>query len=187
MNKQMTPAQIELVQQSFARFAPISDKAALVSPPPRVVAEHQASSGVIATPLRVPSVRQAPRSCSNRTGSMPRPAIAKLASSLTSMPSRSSASCRNCSPAARSASDRRRSSRPVAVMPAGVRCVKRRQQQAAAHVELAGAEKHFALARQQRLSENQSPFFDTGHDQYSFYRDHCMRDLCRRHAGPCRH
>ena len=60
MNKQMTPAEIELVQQSFARFAPISDKAALVSPPPRVVAEHQASSGVIATPLRVPSVRQAP-------------------------------------------------------------------------------------------------------------------------------
>jgi len=88
------------------------------SPPSRSVAPP-----VIATPLRVPSVRQAPRSCSSRTGSMPRPAIAKLASSLTSMPSRSSASCRNCSPAARSASDRRRSSRPVAVMPAGVRCV----------------------------------------------------------------
>ena len=34
MKKQMTPAEIELVQQSFARFAPISDKAALVSPPP---------------------------------------------------------------------------------------------------------------------------------------------------------
>jgi hypothetical protein len=30
MNKQMTPAQIELVQQSFARLAPISDKATLV-------------------------------------------------------------------------------------------------------------------------------------------------------------
>ena len=29
MNKQMTPAEIELVQQSFARLAPISDKAAL--------------------------------------------------------------------------------------------------------------------------------------------------------------
>jgi hypothetical protein len=28
MNKQMTPAQIELIQQSFARLAPISDKAA---------------------------------------------------------------------------------------------------------------------------------------------------------------
>src|SRR5215831_19033103 len=38
-----------------------------------------------------------------------------------------------------------------------------------------------------RIDENQSPFFDTGHDQYSFYRDRCMRDLCRRHAGPCRH
>ena len=25
MNKQMTPAEIELVQQSFARFAPLSD------------------------------------------------------------------------------------------------------------------------------------------------------------------
>ena len=50
MNKQMTPAEIELVQQSFARFAPLSDKATLVSPPPRVVVEHQASSGVIATP-----------------------------------------------------------------------------------------------------------------------------------------
>ena len=50
MNKQMTLAEIELVQQSFARFAPLSDKAALVSPPPRVVVEHQASSGAIATP-----------------------------------------------------------------------------------------------------------------------------------------
>src|SRR5262249_59519907 len=36
-----------------------------------------------------------------------------------------------------------------------------------------------------RIDENQT--FDTGHDQYSFYRDRCMRDLCRRHAGPCRH
>src|SRR5215831_5581580 len=35
-----------------------------------------------------------------------------------------------------------------------------------------------------RIDENQSPFFDAGHDQYSFYRDRCMRDLCRRHAGP---
>src|SRR5262245_15240731 len=43
MNKQMTPAEIELVQQSFARFAPLSDT------PPRVVVEHQASSGVIDT------------------------------------------------------------------------------------------------------------------------------------------
>jgi drug/metabolite transporter (DMT)-like permease len=31
MNKQMTPAEIELVQQSFARLAPISDKAVLQS------------------------------------------------------------------------------------------------------------------------------------------------------------
>jgi hypothetical protein len=37
------------------------------------------------------------------------------------------------------------------------------------------------------IDENQSPFFDTGHEQYSFYRDRCMCDLCRRHAGPCRH
>jgi hypothetical protein len=29
MNKQMTPAEIALVQQSFARLAPISDKVAL--------------------------------------------------------------------------------------------------------------------------------------------------------------
>ena len=40
-------------------------------------------------------------------------------------------------------------------MPAGVRCVQARHQQAAAHVELAGAEKHFAFARQQRLSVEQ--------------------------------
>jgi hypothetical protein len=45
MNKQMTPAEIELVQQSFARLAAISDKAALVGvesgpwpPPPNIPA-----------------------------------------------------------------------------------------------------------------------------------------------------
>ena len=45
MNKQMTPAEIELVQQSFARPDPISDKAALVRvelcpwpPPPNIPA-----------------------------------------------------------------------------------------------------------------------------------------------------
>jgi len=45
MNKQMTPAEIDLVQQSFARFAPISDKAALAEvqsgpwpPPPNIPA-----------------------------------------------------------------------------------------------------------------------------------------------------
>ena len=44
MNKQMTPAEIEFVQQSFARFAPISEKAALVGvksgplPPPNIPA-----------------------------------------------------------------------------------------------------------------------------------------------------
>ena len=45
MNKQMTPAEIELVQQSFARPDPISDKAALVGvksgpwpPPPNIPA-----------------------------------------------------------------------------------------------------------------------------------------------------
>ena len=45
MNKQMTPAEIELVQQSFARLAPISDKAALAEvqsgpwpPPPNIPA-----------------------------------------------------------------------------------------------------------------------------------------------------
>jgi hypothetical protein len=43
-NKQMTPAEIELLQQSFARFVPISDKAALVGvesgpcPPPNIPA-----------------------------------------------------------------------------------------------------------------------------------------------------
>ena len=58
--------------------------AASTSLPTRSVA-----APVIATPLRVPSVRQAPRSCSRRSGSIPRPAIAKLASSLTSTPSRS--------------------------------------------------------------------------------------------------
>jgi hypothetical protein len=45
MNKQMTPAEIELVQQSLARPGPISDKAALVGvesgpwpPPPNIPA-----------------------------------------------------------------------------------------------------------------------------------------------------
>jgi hypothetical protein len=45
MNKQMTTAEIELVQQSFARRDPISDKAALVGvelgpwpPPPNIPA-----------------------------------------------------------------------------------------------------------------------------------------------------
>jgi hypothetical protein len=44
MNKQMTPAEIELVRQSFARFAPISEKAPLVGvesgplPPPNIPA-----------------------------------------------------------------------------------------------------------------------------------------------------
>ena len=45
MNKQMTPAEIELVQQSFAWLAPISDKAALAEvqsgpwpPPPNIPA-----------------------------------------------------------------------------------------------------------------------------------------------------
>jgi hypothetical protein len=44
MNKQMTPAEIELLQQSFARLAPISGKAALVEveagplPPPNIPA-----------------------------------------------------------------------------------------------------------------------------------------------------
>ena len=44
MNKQMTPAEIEVLQQSFARFVPISRKAALVEvearplPPPNIPA-----------------------------------------------------------------------------------------------------------------------------------------------------
>jgi len=44
MNKQMTPAEIEVLQQSFARFAPLSEKATLVGiesgplPPPNVPA-----------------------------------------------------------------------------------------------------------------------------------------------------
>ena len=45
MNKQMTPAEIELVQQSFAKLAPISDKASLAEvksgpwpPPPNIPA-----------------------------------------------------------------------------------------------------------------------------------------------------
>jgi hypothetical protein len=43
MNKQMTPTEIELVQQTFARLAPISDTAALAEvqpgpwpPPPNI-------------------------------------------------------------------------------------------------------------------------------------------------------
>ena len=45
MNKQMTPAEIEIIQQSFATFAPVSDKVALVElesgpwpPPPNIPA-----------------------------------------------------------------------------------------------------------------------------------------------------
>jgi hypothetical protein len=45
MNKQMTPAEIELVQQSFTKLAPISDRTALVEvqsgpwpPPPNIPA-----------------------------------------------------------------------------------------------------------------------------------------------------
>jgi len=44
MTKQMTPAEIEFLQQSFARFVPISDKAILVGvepgpcPPPKIPA-----------------------------------------------------------------------------------------------------------------------------------------------------
>jgi hypothetical protein len=45
MNKQMTPAEIELVQQSFARLAPTPDQAALAEvqsgpwpPPPNIPA-----------------------------------------------------------------------------------------------------------------------------------------------------
>jgi len=44
MNKQMTVAEIELLQQSFARFAPILEKATLVGvesgpcPPPNIPA-----------------------------------------------------------------------------------------------------------------------------------------------------
>jgi len=52
MNKQMTPAEIELVQQGFARFAPISDKAGLAKvesgpwPPPPNIPAAIAPSGV---------------------------------------------------------------------------------------------------------------------------------------------
>jgi hypothetical protein len=44
MTKQMTPAEIEVVKQSFARLIPISDKAVLVGvepgpcPPPKIPA-----------------------------------------------------------------------------------------------------------------------------------------------------
>jgi len=54
MNKQMTPAEIELVQQSFARPDPISDKAALVGvesgpwPPPPNIPAAIACLGVVA-------------------------------------------------------------------------------------------------------------------------------------------
>ena len=85
-------------------------------PPARSVAVP-----AIATALSVPSVRHVPMSGSNRVGSIPSPAIAKLASSLTSTPSRSSEKRRSCNPTARSAIDTRRSSRPARVMPARVR------------------------------------------------------------------
>ena len=86
-------------------------------------ASRSDAAPAIATPLPVPSVRHAPRSSSSCVGSIPKPAIAKLASSVTSTPSRSSANRMSCSPAAQSARDSRRSSRPVTVIPAGLRCV----------------------------------------------------------------
>ena len=43
MNKQMTPAEIEFVQQSFARFTPISEKAALVGVEFRPIASAEHS------------------------------------------------------------------------------------------------------------------------------------------------
>jgi hypothetical protein len=52
MNKQMTPAEIELVQQSFTRLAPISNKAALTEvqsgpwPPPPNIPAAIASAGM---------------------------------------------------------------------------------------------------------------------------------------------
>jgi hypothetical protein len=52
MNKQMTPAEIALVQQSFVRLAPISDKAGLVRvesgpwPPPPNIPAAIAPTGV---------------------------------------------------------------------------------------------------------------------------------------------
>ena len=50
MNKQMTPAEIELVMQNFAMLAPISEKAALVGvesgplPPPNIPAAFALAS-----------------------------------------------------------------------------------------------------------------------------------------------
>jgi hypothetical protein len=52
MNKQMTSAEIELVQQSFANLAPISDKTALAEvqsgpwPPPPNIPAAIASAGM---------------------------------------------------------------------------------------------------------------------------------------------
>jgi hypothetical protein len=52
MNKQMTPAEIELVQQSFTKLAPISDKTALAEvqpgpwPPPPNIPAAIASAGM---------------------------------------------------------------------------------------------------------------------------------------------
>jgi hypothetical protein len=52
MNKQTTPAEIELIRQGFARFAPISDKAGLVKvesgpwPPPPNIPAAIAPAGV---------------------------------------------------------------------------------------------------------------------------------------------
>ena len=82
------------------------------APPTRSVAWP-----AIATPLPEPSARQAPRLGSIRSGSMPMPAMANVASSFTSMPSRSSVKRRICIAAARSASETRRSSSPSTVMP----------------------------------------------------------------------
>src|SRR5262249_51747706 len=60
MKKQMTPAEIEIVKQRFARVAPLSDKAALVSPPPTGVRCVHADSS---RPRRMSSWR-VPRSTS---------------------------------------------------------------------------------------------------------------------------
>jgi hypothetical protein len=52
MNKQLTPAEIELVEQSLARLAPITDKAALAKvesgpwPPPPNIPAAIAPAGV---------------------------------------------------------------------------------------------------------------------------------------------
>ena len=53
MNKQMTSAEIELAQQSFAKLAPISDKASLAEvksgpwPPPPNIPAAIAPAGVM--------------------------------------------------------------------------------------------------------------------------------------------